>query len=383
MFDVEDNSFNSGKVGLGTGSDAVYGKFTNISVKGNVDNYLRIIETTPNNDDIGVPLNTSIELKFDRNIDPITVNENSVYFFENEDRLVLNNDYSLLVQNDKLAVDVFERKENTNYKIVVTKDLKSLEDGNSLKDEYIFNFETYKGDDYITYEYSKDKIADWEISDLSKLVIEEDCVRSNAYDAKSIIMLATYRFRDEFTYSAICTNSAAASSNMLHLYFNYIDSKNHYDLSYGGSNVGENLITLSKTIGGVKTVLGTSIQGNNKKIDIKYKNGVINVYSDDVRIFDIMDTSLISGRIGMAIDNTLGKFSDISIVGFGDDVRLKVANKNFGDNNVPVDTRAEIDFNYSIKKECINKENIYVTENEKQISKDLYEIISEDNNKRI
>ena len=382
LFDIDDNTFTSGYFGIG-GTNAK-SKFTSISVTGTVNSYMKVTGTTPQNEATDVSNDVQPVINFDKELEPSTVTEESVYVLANEEPLETD-EYYVTPMGSSVNVSINEVKDNTLYQIVVTTDVQSV-DEEPLQKEYILSFETYKGSDYMEYNYDYQNASEWVSSSATGFAVSQDGVSSTAWDSNFNAVLNSYIFRDEITYSAKFTNSGGAASNAVKMLFNYTDSSNYYCVNIGGTKDGAYPMTLQKFVGGTRTDLGQATVSNGAVIKIHYKNNKIRIYAGDELKIEVQDSEYSSGRIGVGAKATVGTFKNIKVIAFGKNVQLKTTDESTisnGDTHIPLDCVAELVFNFPLKAGKVTKENIYVTENSQKLPEDSYEIELKDDNKKI
>lgn len=383
LFNVNDDTFKNGKIGIG-GNNAS-GEFTKISAKGKVNSYMKIVALTPEADATEVEVDTAAVISFDKELDGETVNNKSIYVLEDENG-ISEDLYSVTADYDTVTVELKQMNEGTKYTIVVTTDVKSIED-EALASEYRYSFHTTRGEDYGEYLYNYENVSEWVCTSPEKLTASETSLASNAWDAKFNAILNSYIFRDEFKYSLNYANSGGANSNSVQIYFNYTDADNNYYINVAGTKDGEYPMKLFKTQGGVKSDLGEATVKNNVPLRIEYKNGRIRVYVSDELKIEAEDTTFTSGRIGIGVQATVGTFKNIKAEGYRDNVQLNFTDESNTFNSqtgVELDHVVELVFNYPLKSGEVKKGNIYVTKEDTQMADGDYDIsLSEEKTKII
>ena len=382
LFDVDDSTFVTGKIGIGVKN--AYGNFTDISVKGTVNSYMKVTDTTPENEATDVSNDVQPVINFDKELEPSTVTNESIYVLANEERLETD-EYDVTPVGNSANVFINEVKDNTLYQIVVTTDVQSV-DEEPLQNEYTLSFETYKGSDYMEYNYNYQNASEWIPSSTKGFAVSEDGASSTAWDCDFNAVLNSYIFRDEITYSVKFTNSGGAASNAVKMLFNYVDSSNYYCVNIGGTKDGAYPMTLQKYVVGTRTDLGEATVSNGAVIKIHYKNNKIRIYAGDELKIEVQDSEYTSGRIGVGAKATVGTFKNIKVVGFGKNVQLKTTDESTisnGDTHIPLECIAELVFNFPLKAGKVTKKNIYVTENSQKLPEESYEIELKDGDKKI
>jgi len=373
LFNINDDTFTSGQIGIG-GVNAK-GKFTGISVRGNVTSYMKIISVTPEDKSTDVTTDINPVIEFDKELRSETVTKESVYVTADSQKLS-EDLYSVTAEGRVVTVFLNDMKESTEYTIVVTTGVKSVDD-ESIVNEYSFSFETYKGENYKGYVYSYENESQWICTSPEKITASETGFASNAWDAKFITVLNSYIFSDELVYSVKFSNSGGAASNSVQIFFNYTDADNNCYVNIGGSKDGAYPMTLYKNESGTKTVLGTATISNNILVKIKYKNGRIEVLSGDESKIIAEDNAFSGGRIGLGVQNTVGTFKNIEAEGYLQDVQLKItedSNVFYNDTDVSLNPAVELVFNFEIKSGAVKKENIQITEAGVKMAESEYEI---------
>jgi len=383
LFNVDDSTFTSGCIGVGANN--ARSSFTAISVSGTVNSYIKVTDTTPAENAVNISTDIQPIINFDKELYTDSVNEDSVYVLENDVRL-LPDAYSVSCDGSSVNVLIHDIKENSCYKIVVTTDVKTA-DEETLQSEYILKFETYKGEDYMEYNYSRDRTDDWDADGSSYFITGETGISSNDYGAQFNAILNAYMFRDEFTYSMNTYNSARGTTNAAHIFFNYTDASNYYCVTMGGNSDFNNCpLSLSKCVGGTIAELAGTTAPSGALVEINYKNGKITVSVNGIVKMEAEDDTFTNGFVGVGISKTSGKFENIGIKGFGKNVQLKLTEESNivnGAENVAVDTDVELVFNRALKYGTAGKDNIRITEGSKEMPADEYDLTVSDDNTRI
>ncbi|HQJ56262.1 MAG TPA: stalk domain-containing protein [Caldisericia bacterium] len=116
----------------------------------------KVIKTVPSNSQSDVPINTSIKIQFDRNIDRTTVTNKNVIVQEGTTTLSGNleyneNEFSIIFKPSS------DLKKGTTYKVTIKKDIKDTQ-GNNLESDYTFSFKTITSqENFINLFFDKDE----------------------------------------------------------------------------------------------------------------------------------------------------------------------------------------------------------------------------------